>query len=242
MRTLAHYVKFVWHLLEKMEHPEYKKFRNKGVTSTLEDHWTKLFGDSVVTGENVYVPMMDPIEDLTIENENSEEENVGFNGNYINDQFTDALWEEENFVENFKEQAKNSSAQVTNIGQRPTTDIRVSKKVQKQPATKDNSVQIKRTKRQSAGSAMLAKGIGEMAECVKLISQSNASNISSTIPEAIQIIGRMVDNHILMKHDNLWCFTTTLIEDANKREIFLNMEDGNSRLAWLQYLYDKIDN
>ncbi|KAL2927283.1 hypothetical protein RDABS01_001263 [Bienertia sinuspersici] len=36
-------------------------------------------------------------------------------------------------------------------------------KVQKQPATKDNSAQIKRTKRQSTRSVMFAKGIGEMA-------------------------------------------------------------------------------
>ncbi|KAL2893661.1 hypothetical protein RDABS01_009570 [Bienertia sinuspersici] len=99
-----------WWQRKIKEHPEYKKFRNKGVTSTLEDHWTKLFRDSVATGENVYVPMMNPIEDLTIENENSEEENVRFDGNYISDQFTDAIWEEENFVEYFVEQAKNSSA------------------------------------------------------------------------------------------------------------------------------------
>ena len=59
----------------------------------------------------------------------------------------------------------------------------------------------------------------------------------STIVMSMQIINRMVDNQILEKGSDFWCYATHVLEDAVKREIFLNMDDDDSRLKWLQYLH-----
>ncbi|KAL2930162.1 hypothetical protein RDABS01_035572 [Bienertia sinuspersici] len=217
---------------------KFKKFRQRGVNSTLEEYWIGLFGDSCATGDNVYIPAIEPIEDFTTENENTEDEYTGVENSYRSTQFSDALLTEENFLDNFMEQARNSEnsnnlddgSQVNNEG----VNIRTSKKVQKQPMTKDINSQINRTKRQSGGSAMVARGISEMTECVKRLNHGSSLNVS-TISKALQIINHMVGDFILEKHSDLWCH-------ANKREIFIKMEDDESRLQWLKYLYDRIDN
>ena len=36
-----------------------------------------MFGDSCATGDNVYIPAFEPIEDLTVENENIDDEKIG---------------------------------------------------------------------------------------------------------------------------------------------------------------------
>ena len=59
----------------------------------------------------------------------------------------------------------------------------------------------------------------------------------STIAMAMQIINRMVDNNILEKGSDFWCYAAHVLEDAAKREIFLNMDDDDSRLKWLQYFH-----
>ena len=59
----------------------------------------------------------------------------------------------------------------------------------------------------------------------------------STIAMSMQIINRMVDNQILEKGSDFWCYATHVLEDAVKREIFLNMDDDDSRLKWLPYLH-----
>ena len=56
---------------------------------------------------------------------------------------------------------------------------------------------------------------------------------------AMQIINRMVENQILEKGSDFWCYAIHVLEDAVKREIFLNMDDDDSRLKWLQYLQDE---
>jgi len=60
---------------------------------------------------------------------------------------------------------------------------------------------------------------------------------TSTVAMAMQIINRMVKNPILEKDSDFWCYATHVLEDALKREIFLNMDDDDSRLKWLQYLH-----
>ncbi|KAL2904937.1 hypothetical protein RDABS01_003647 [Bienertia sinuspersici] len=79
-----------------------------GVNSTLEECWICLFGDSCATGDNVYISTIEPIEDLTTENENTEDECTGVENSYRSTQFSDALLTEENFLDNFMEQARNS--------------------------------------------------------------------------------------------------------------------------------------
>ncbi|XP_048495545.1 uncharacterized protein LOC125495053 [Beta vulgaris subsp. vulgaris] len=246
-----------WWQRKIKENPDFKKFRHRGVSLELEKKWEELFGDSYASGENVYVPSMDPIEDLTVEPENSEGEDIESLGadTYLgNSQFTDALLNEDNFFQNFVEQAKGDST-LGNLGSNSQTNvegktngIRGSKKDKKQPTTSPNNVQMKRSRRQSAGSSMLAKEISEMTQCVKLMSQSSSTTNSSmnpsmfTISTAMNIINRMIDDHILEKLSDLWFYATNLIENATKREVFLSMEDDETRLIWLQRLYDNKDN
>ncbi|KMS93358.1 hypothetical protein BVRB_032290, partial [Beta vulgaris subsp. vulgaris] len=184
-----------WWQRKMKENPDIKKFRHRGVNSTLETNWDKLFGDSYTTGENVYVPSMDQIEDLTVGNENTEEE---FVENRRVDDFTTELLDEGNFFRNFVEQARNGAtsgnrgggSQVVSEG--ADNDMHSSKK---QPMTKQNSVPLKRARKQSAGSAMLAKEISEMSQCVKLMSQSSSTDSidpsMSIIPVAMKMLNRI---------------------------------------------------
>ncbi|KAL2933663.1 L10-interacting MYB domain-containing protein, partial [Bienertia sinuspersici] len=225
------------------ENPEFRKFWQRGVNSVLEEYWEILFGDSYASGENVYYPTMDSVEDRTRVEEYIEEEGIGEEMGYQSNQFQEALLDEENFVDNFVEQAKNYGQSNMAGSSRVTTEYanKHASKVQRQTMTKDVSGQIKRTKRQSAGSAMMGKSISEMAECIKSMSQSSSTNVS-TISRALQIISHMVDNFLLEKQGEMWCFANTVIEDATKREIFIKMDDDENRLAWLQFLFDKINN
>ena len=58
----------------------------------------------------------------------------------------------------------------------------------------------------------------------------------------MQIINRMVENQILEKCIDFWCYAMHVREDAMKREIFLNIDDDDSRLKWLQHLHNMKDN
>ncbi|KNA14990.1 hypothetical protein SOVF_102350, partial [Spinacia oleracea] len=234
------------------ENPEYKKFRLKDINMELEEKWENLFGDSYATGENVYVPSMDHLEDLTIDNGNTEEENTENHGGetyFPSNQFTAALLNEEIFYESFVEQASNSTlggSSQAHVTREAANDMCASKKIQKQLPTKQNSVQMKRSRRQSGESAMLSKGISEMTECIKQMSQGSTPNANmpssmSTISAAMQIISRMVDNHCLEKHSELWFYATTIIEDTTKREVYFSMESDESRAKWLEYLHGNKD-
>ena len=68
------------------------------------------------------------------------------------------------------------------------------------------------------------------------------SSSMSTIAMAMQIINRMVKNQLLEKGSDFWCYAIHVLEDAVKREIFLHMDDDDSRLKWLQYLHRMKDN
>ncbi|KAL2929618.1 L10-interacting MYB domain-containing protein, partial [Bienertia sinuspersici] len=151
-----------WWTRKLKENQEFSKFRQRGVSSIHEDHWEFLFGDSCATGDNVYVPSMDPIEDQTIEDQTIEDENVEEEGGEID-----------------------GSSQVSKEG-----GSKRDSKTLKETTKKTDIAPIKRAKRQSAGSAMMAKGITEMAECVKRMSQSSSTNVS-TIADAMKIISHM---------------------------------------------------
>ncbi|KAL2921783.1 histone H3-like centromeric protein CSE4 [Bienertia sinuspersici] len=196
-----------------------KEVSTRGVNSVLEEQWEIMFGDSYASGENVYFPAMESVEDLIRVEEYIEEEGVGEEMGYQSNQFQDALLDEENFVDNFVEQAKNYGQSNMAGSSRVTTEYanKHASRVQRQTMTKDVSGQIKRTKRQSAGSAMMGKSISEMAECIKSMSQSSSTNVS-TISRVLQIISHMVDNFLMEKQSEMWCFANIVIEDATKRE------------------------
>jgi hypothetical protein len=62
---------------------------------------------------------------------------------------------------------------------------------------------------------------------------------SSTIATAMTVINMMVTKGVLKKGSELWCFAACLIENESRREIFLNMEDDESRKLWLEYMHSK---
>ncbi|KAJ8431215.1 hypothetical protein Cgig2_016774 [Carnegiea gigantea] len=78
----------------------------------------------------------------------------------------------------------------------------------------------------------------------RLVSQGGPSRMNKqqscmpTIAMAMQLVNRMVENQILEKGRDFWCYATHVLEDAAKREIFLNIDDDDdSRLKWLECLH-----
>lgn len=135
----------------------------------------------------------------------------------------------------------------TQVASQVRTDKNASRRAQKS-VLKANTVQLKRNRRQSGGSAMLGAQIKHMVASCRIMSQGGPNRMNkqassmSTIAMAMQIINRMVDNNILEKGSDFWCYATHVLEDAVKREIFLNMDDDDIRLKWLQYFHRMKDN
>ncbi|KAI3763926.1 hypothetical protein L2E82_13924 [Cichorium intybus] len=109
-------------------------------------------------------------------------------------------------------------------------------------SSKLKPVQMKRKKRESAGAAMFKNFITQQSVTQKRaleLLESDASPVNQSrdfsISEAVGLINRMVDDGIMTKGSDLWCFAMTLFEDAVKRELFLSLPDDASRLAWLNY-------
>ncbi|KAI3722451.1 hypothetical protein L2E82_33489 [Cichorium intybus] len=103
-------------------------------------------------------------------------------------------------------------------------------------------MQMKRKKRESAGVAMFKDFITQQNVTQKRtleLLESDASPVNQSrdfsISEAVSLINRMVDDGIMTKGSDLWCFAMTLFEYAVKRELFLSLPDDVGRLAWLNY-------
>ncbi|KAJ8437650.1 hypothetical protein Cgig2_028588 [Carnegiea gigantea] len=172
-----------------------------------------------------------------------------------NPYFQSILADEDQFFTDFVEYVSNgnddktkaSNEDVPKMASQAKTDKNVSRRAQKY-VLKTNTVQLKRNRRQSGGSAMLSAQIKHMVASYRIMSQAGPNRMNkqassmSTIAMAIQIINRMVDNQILEKGSDFWCYANHVLEDAVKREIFLNIDDDDSRLKWLQYLHRMKDN
>ena len=166
-----------------------------------------------------------------------------------NSYFHSVLANEDHFFTAFVECVSNSPVGNTQANnedgpfRRVGTNMNPSKKLQKS-VLKTNPVHLKRNRRQSGGSAMLAAQIKQMVDSCRIMSEGGPSRMNkepsstSTVALAMQIINRMVENQILEKGSDFWCYATLVLEDAVKREIFLNMDDDeDSRLKWLHYLH-----
>lgn len=105
----------------------------------------------------------------------------------------------------------------------------------------------KRKRRQSGGATKLSGQIDTMiSQSTKVFewmqagdNVSKRDSSSSTIAAAMTVINRMVNAGLLEKGSDLWCFAASLIENEARREIFLNMEDDDSRKIWLTYMHTK---
>ncbi|KAI3708002.1 hypothetical protein L2E82_36991 [Cichorium intybus] len=108
--------------------------------------------------------------------------------------------------------------------------------------SKIKPVQMKRRKRESAGVTMFKEFITQQnttqQRTLELL-ESDASTVNKSndfsIGAAVSLINKMVDDGILTKGSELWCFAMTLFEDVVKRELFLSLPDDAGRLAWLNY-------
>jgi len=95
---------------------------------------------------------------------------------------------------------------------------------------------------------MLVAQIKHMVASCRIMSRGGPSRMNkepssmSTVAMAMQIINRMVENQILEKDSDFWCYATHVLEDAVKRGIFLKMDNDDSRQKWLQYLHRMKDN
>ncbi|KAJ8433056.1 hypothetical protein Cgig2_020623 [Carnegiea gigantea] len=249
-----------------------KKFRDKGVSSLLEEKWEYIYVGTYAIGENVYVPTMEPPiinvkeqakgheSENHVEDRLQEEDNLHMYNFEDNPYFRSALADEDQFFTDFVECVSNGNddntkansedgpSQVgnqllnTQVASQAGTYENLSRRAQ-MFMLKTNNVPLKRNRRQSGGSAMLGAQIKQMVASCRIMSQGGPNKMNkqassmSTIAMSMQIINRMVDNQILEKGSDFWCYATHVLEDAVKREIFLNMDDDDSRLKWLQYLH-----
>ena len=110
----------------------------------------------------------------------------------------------------------------------------------------NNSVQMKRQRRQSRGSAMVSSQLADLVSMCKNVSQS-APNSGTTqqsttnIATSMQIIRSMVEHGNLVQGSGLWGYAIHLLENSVRRELFINLGDDDSRLQWLEYMYSVRD-
>ncbi|KAJ8446993.1 LOW QUALITY PROTEIN: hypothetical protein Cgig2_033562 [Carnegiea gigantea] len=163
---------------KKIKENQYvKKFRDKGVSSLLEEKWEHIYGGTYATGENVYVPTMEPpIINVEEQGEGHEPENhtLGEEDNLHmynlqdNPYFQSVLANEDQFFTDFveyvsngnddntKANSKDGPSQMNNqllstqVASQVRTDKNVSRRAQKS-LLKTNTVQLKRNRRQSGG-------------------------------------------------------------------------------------------
>ncbi|KAJ8421445.1 hypothetical protein Cgig2_012091 [Carnegiea gigantea] len=245
---------------KKIKENQYiKKFRDKVVSSLLEEKWEHIYGGTYATGKNVYVPTMEPplinVEEQGEGRESEkhiggqlgEEDNLYMYNLQDNPYFQLVLADEDQFFIDFIEYMSNGnddntkpnsedgpSAVNNQLLSTQVANKNVSRRAQKS-ALKTKTVQLKRNRRHSGGSAMLGAQIKHMVASCRIMSQGGPNRMNkqassmSTIAMAMQIINRM-------------CYATHVLEDAVKREIFLNMDDDDSRIKWLQYFHRMKDN
>ncbi|KAJ8443416.1 LOW QUALITY PROTEIN: hypothetical protein Cgig2_024193 [Carnegiea gigantea] len=165
------------------------KFRDKGVSSLLEEKWEHIYEGTYATRENVYTPTIEPpIINVEEQGEGHETENrtkdrLGKEDNLHmynlqdNPYFHLVLADEDQFFTDFssingnddntKKNSEDGPSQVNNqllstqVATQAITDKNVSRGAQKS-VLKTNTVQLKRNRRQSGGSAMLGAQIKHM--------------------------------------------------------------------------------
>ena len=69
----------------------------------------------------------------------------------------------------------------------------------------------------------------------------NTQSSTSNIVASMNVINHMVVNGVLLKGSDLWCYSHHLLENTIRREMFLNMEDDECRMAWLKYMHKMKD-
>ncbi|KAJ8433897.1 hypothetical protein Cgig2_004619 [Carnegiea gigantea] len=184
-----------------------KKFRDKGVSSLLKEKWEYIYGGTYATGENVYVPAMEPpiinVEEQAeghesknhVEDRLQEEDNLHMYNFKDNPYFRSALADEDQFFTDFVQCVTNGNHDNTNansedgpsqvgnqllntqVASQAGTDRNLSRQAQKS-VLKANNVPLKRNRKQSGGSAILGAQIKQMVASCRIMSQGGPNKMN----------------------------------------------------------------
>ncbi|KAK7250694.1 hypothetical protein RIF29_33285 [Crotalaria pallida] len=252
------------------EKPDAKKFRNKGVPPVIEELWDQLYGDVVANGSDCVTPSVDPnvvqsanaqgVQEGDEQYETNNDERFG-DCEDIGDEIFAEYQRYATHLENIEkgggdiwydlttDEMQDGNTKPLNQGlgatRVPRSRIRTAKGPPKNSTNATNPASMKRKKRQSMGSTMLARHLESMVEMCGRATQAldSDSNIVNNTPitENNAAMGMTVLNHMdgLEKGSDLWCYAVDLLEDARRTDLFLNMEDDATRLAWLKHKYNK---
>ncbi|PWA42784.1 myb/SANT-like domain-containing protein [Artemisia annua] len=229
-----------WWEIKQTENDKFKRLRKKQPSLELQECWYQLFGDKVATGVEVVAPSITrrtfvapPVNpstsndshhvNLDAEDEDLEAENG----------LEDLDAENETFFSSFIDEVASENVSTSN-------QIGGSKLAKKSAKTSTKPAQMKRSGRESAGTAMFKKIMTEQnatqQRALQLLELDTTNEVSKTnVDSVITVMNRMVEQKLLPEYGDLWCFGMTVLEDPVKREFFLNFPADAGRVAWLQY-------
>ena len=136
------------------------------------------------------------------------------------------------------------------VGQDVPTSCQIGSSGQPNKSTnvtmKPKTVEMKRKGRESAGSKLFKEFIAKQEEkqdrVIKIL-ESDVSGVTKDDPYSVArcmvVIHGMVDGALMTNDSPLLYLAMDLIEDAVKREVFMNMRDDSARLKWLQHKQDR---
>lgn len=229
------------------ENPNVKAIRKKQPSSELQEAWDQIFGDAVASGTDCVAPSMDPstfsdMPHVIIDDENPTTGDENEDGTFFSSQFP----QDSPHLENLENADGTYFSNLMNFASDVLSPNKTGGSNQPKKSSKETSkikpIQMKRRKRESAGVAMFKEFITQQKttqqRTLELL-ESDASTVNQcndySIGAAVCLINKMVDDGIITKGSELWCFAMSLFEDAVKRELFLSLPDDAGRLAWLNY-------
>ncbi|KAI3502809.1 hypothetical protein L1887_31139 [Cichorium endivia] len=201
-----------------LENPNVRGLRKKQPSLELQNEWSQLLGDVVASGTNCVAPSMNP-------STFNDTHHVIVDDEYLGTADDVTTKDDDIFVSS----------------QHPPDSSHLEHLENEDGVFYSNLMNFA-SERESAGAAMFKNFITQQSVTQKRaleLLESDASPVNQSrdfsISEVVGLINRMVDDGIMTKGSDLWCFAMTLFEDAVKRELFLSLPDDASRLAWLNY-------
>ncbi|KAI3729706.1 hypothetical protein L6452_18370 [Arctium lappa] len=229
-------------LRRKLERPEAKKFRFKGVSPLVEERWDHLFGDAVATGESCVAPSSTPefVEQSVSQVEEIQDKEGGTEDAY-NDcsQHSNRLKsldvQEDGFWQDFIEYVRGTIAPKSNL---PNN---VAQKSNLPNTCGLNATKgVKRKKREYGGSTLLRQHLKKVDErhyeIMGLIKQgTNTKKDEVSIDEIMNIMNRISANSDFEVGGDTWCHVMLMFRDPTSREIFFKTLSDDARLSWLEF-------
>ncbi|KAK7273925.1 hypothetical protein RIF29_14992 [Crotalaria pallida] len=218
------------------EKSEVRKFRNKGVPPANEELWDHLYGDVVANGSECVAPSIDPdvqyrnteeFQGNDEENETNNEERFGEQENFgdqafsIYKQYSSRMESQERdnggYWFDFTDEGYTDNTQENNHDHGATN-------------TKWWDYEIYRTTKACYKAQALE------SDCKTPNNVNNTQTSGSSIVMVMNILNHMDG---LETGSTLWCYAIDLLEDATKRDFFIQMADDTYRLAWINFKYDR---